>query len=273
MCVLILVLVWRAIRTPSAAARLLGLGATPQPLFHAIIAAGAVTATIASYVGVNYAKFHTLGSMPLRYYQLYIQAPARMYATESRQIHPENIPTSLATYLGPHGFGSQPTFPWVHLVSTATVVGSPKIDVVEPFSTIPASMPALTLLASIGCVLLVRGTNESVRRARLPAIAMVAGGGVVLMTVGITERYLHDFYPALIIFAAAGLSDIRQSLSAHSARAMVALLVALTFISIWLNCSFALLNQRASPWGVPAEKRDEFVQWQQKVDHFFKRIE
>jgi hypothetical protein len=263
LCAVLLLLIGRTLGISNAGVRFLGFGPTPRPLLHATVAAIAVMATLGTYAGVNYAKFRTLGSMPLHYYQLYIQAPARMEVTGARQIHPENIPTTLATYFGPNGFEFRRAFPWAHLASIATVIGSPSIDVVEPFSTVPASMPALTLLALVGCVPLLRGSTESVRRLRLPATAMLVGGGVVLMTVGITERYLHDFYPALIILAAIGVFEIGRNASAAHARVSAMLLIPLTLVSIWLNCSFALLNQRDGPWGVPPEKHAEFLRWQQ----------
>ena len=230
-----------------------------------LIATGWISVTLLLYVGVNYAKFHTVGSMPLRYYDLYAQTPTRLQATGARQIHPENIPTTLATYLGLRGYRFDGEFPWFRLADKAAIVGSPQIDVVEPFSTFPASMPALTLLALIGSVVLVRGSNERIRRARLAATALLAGGGVVLMTVGITERYLHDFYPALIVCAAIG---IREFGSKTRLRAKTALLVILTLASIAINSSFAIVNQRLGPWGVPPEKRAEFVRFPDSVDNW-----
>ena len=88
------------------------------------------------------------------------------------------------------------------------MVGSRAIDVVESFSSVPVSMPALLLLAVAGCTPLVSGSSQVIRRARLPVLALLCGGGIVLATVGITERYLHDFYPSLILCAAVGMSRI-----------------------------------------------------------------
>ena len=44
--------------------------------------------------------------------------------------------------------------------------------------------------------------------------------------------------------------------------------VALTAISIMLNCSFALLHQRLTT-GAPPEKVTEFRQWQSRIDGYF----
>lgn len=269
MCLLTAILLWRALRKSDAAESSLAFRAFANPLAHALIAAVAVTFTLTTYFCVNYAKFRTFGSMPLQYYYLYVQTPSRMQATGAKQIHPENLPTSLATYFGLRGLQFEQQFPWVGLARNATVIGSPSIDVVEPFSTFPVSMPALTLLALAGGVLLVRGSSEAIRRARLPAITLLAGGGVVLMTVGITERYLHDLYPALIVCAAVGVYALE---SKKHIRLKTAVLSGLTIVSILLNCAFALVNQRAGPWGVPAAKQAEFIRFQQSIDQVLHRI-
>ena len=265
LCLMTAILIWRTLGNRDFMASFLGFRPVANPLSHTLIAAGCISVTLLVYVGVNYAKFHTVGSMPLRYYDLYAQTPARLEATGARQIHPENIPTTLATYLGLRGYRLDRQFPWFRLARKATIVGSPRIDVVEPFSTFPASMPALTLLALIGAVVLVRGSNERIRRARLAATALLAGGGVVLMTVGITERYLHDFYPALIVCAAFG---IREFGSKTWLPAKTTLLAILTLASIAVNSSFAIVNQRLGPWGAPPEKRAEFVRLQDSVDNW-----
>ncbi|MDB6148312.1 MAG: hypothetical protein JWO45_1976, partial [Spartobacteria bacterium] len=216
----------------------------------------------------NYAKFGTFGSMPLQYYDLYVQSPNRMEITATQQIHPENIPTTLVTYLGPRGLKFEDQFPWVGLARKATIIGSPRIDVVEGFSSFPVSMPALTLLAVAGCFFLFRGSTETIRRARLPATALLVGGGVVFTTVGITERYLHDLYPALIICAAAGMHAVD---SVDYRRSKTVLIVVLTIFGIALNSSFALTNQRAGSWGVPADKQAGFIHFQQSIDRFLHR--
>ena len=268
MSVLTVVLIWRTMGRRDAGKAFLGFQPIAQPGSHAGIAALILMATLGVYLGVNFAKFGTLGSMPLRYYDLYAQAPSRMEITGAEQIHPENIPTTLVTYFGPRGLEFQDHFPWLGLAAKATKIGSPSIDVVEGFSSFPVSMPALTMLALAGCLFFFRGSTEPIRRARLPAAALFAGGGVVFMTVGITERYLHDLYPALIICAAVGVRAIDW---ANYSRVKIALLFVFTIFGIALNSSFALTNQRAGSWGVPAQKQAEFIHFQQSVDRFLHR--
>jgi hypothetical protein len=100
----------------------------------------------------------------------------------------------------------------------------------------------------------------------LPVCALFLGGSIVLMTVGITERYLHDFYPALILCAAIGTAAFPfDRLRVVKLTVMAGLVV----VSVWMNCGFAIVFQRAAPWGVPPDKRAEFVQWQRSVGQFF----
>jgi hypothetical protein len=262
MCSLIGILIWRAIANPQAAHSWLAFGVTAKPFQHALIAAIAVSVTVATYFGVNYAKFRTLNGVPLQYYNFYKQIPVRMQITSGRQIHIENIPTTLATYFGLHGVSFDRNFPWVFPSRDPMIVGSPAIDVVEGFSTYPTSMPALTLLAVAGCALLVRGSGDMIRRVRLPAITLLAGGGIILATVGITERYLHDLYPALIVCAAVGVTRLESERRAAGKTAVIAVL---SLISVALNCSFSLIHQRTTT-GSPLAKQIEFKQLQQSID-------
>jgi hypothetical protein len=230
------------------------------------ILGAAMLMTIGVYVAVNYAKFQTFNGIPVQYYQLYMQNPERMRATGGRQLHVGNIPTTTANYFGLDGIRLAGEFPWLFLNDRARVIGSPSLDVVEPFSTIPFSMSALSVLGVIGAIAAGRGASPGACQARLPALALLAGGSIVLMTVGITERYLHDFYPAIIVLAATGLSTLERS---RRWRAATAILAVLTIASVTMNCSFALVFQRGARWGVPAEKRAEFVEWQRSIGAFF----
>jgi len=109
----------------------------------------------------------------------------------------------------------------------------------------------------LGGLPLVRGGSETARRLRLPAIALLCGGAIVLTALVLTERYLHDFYPALIICGAVGVSRIEQEKYPRAATALIAVLAT---VSIAVNCSLALENQRLDTWnvgGVPAAKNSK----------------
>ena len=156
------------------------------------------------------------------------------------------------------------TFPGLGMPRETSRVGSPSIDVVESFSSVPVSMSALLLLAVAGCMPLVHGSRPMIRRVRLPALTLLVGGGIVLTTVGITERYLHDFYPALILCAAVGMSRIEVE---KRLWARTTVMAALTIISIYINCSFSFVHQRTTS-GAPLAKRVEF----RHIQHTFYQL-
>jgi hypothetical protein len=255
------ILVIRAFWKPQFAGTIFAFGEVVRPGRHALIAAAAVFLTLAVYFGVNYAKFRTFDALPLRYYDLYHEFPVRMRITAGKQIHLQNVPTAVATYFGVHGFKIRGEFPWFCLEDEQTVIGWPRNDVIEPFSTVPVSMPALSVLAIVGTASLVSAPSNTLRRARLQAAALFAGGAIVLATVGITERYLHDFYPALVICAAAGVGRLGSSQYLRMVNPFVAVLAS---VSIALNCSFSLINQREGV-GAPPNKALQYEELQRNI--------
>ena len=101
-----------------------------------------------------------------------------MRITQGKQLHLRNVPSAIATYFGVHGFRIKESFPWFYPEEEETVIGWPRNDVIEPFSTVPVSMPALSLLAIIGIATLSSAPNDSLKRARLPAATLFAGGSL-----------------------------------------------------------------------------------------------
>jgi hypothetical protein len=263
MLVIAATLMFRTMGNCEAGQSLMGFVKLVGPARHALIALFSVIVSLGVYFGVNYAKFRTFDALPLRYYDFYHQFPIRMRLTGGKQIHLKNIPTGLVTYFGVHGFKLKQQFPWFYLEDEATFIGSPANDVIEPFSTIPVSMPALTLFGVIGAAALISGSQEKFQRARLPSLSLFLGGSIMLATVGITERYLHDFYPALIICAAAGVARVATGIHI---KAFTVSIAALAMVSIVLNCSFSLINQREN-FGAPPGKVAEYKQFQQRM-HF-----
>jgi hypothetical protein len=266
--VLLVALLWSAARGPALARRLLSFNAPERPLPHAAIVAATAIITLGVYFGVNYGKFGSFNGVPLQHYYYYKLIPVRMQITGGKQIHPENVPTALASYFGLRGFAFEKTFPWFERTRRPTIIGKPALDMVDGFSSFPVSMPALTLLAAFGAWTILRGRDERTRRLRLPAAVLLVGGGIVLATVALCERYLHDFYPALVLLAAAGLWALQKS-GKHTAW-KIAALATLTTVSIVLNCSFALTHQRLGA-DTPAEKVAEFRHWQSIADGYFQR--
>ncbi|HKR53286.1 MAG TPA: hypothetical protein VJR93_02975 [Chthoniobacterales bacterium] len=259
-CLISVILAWRSLTKSQATQSLLGFTAVAAGR-HGLIAAAVVVITLATYFGINYAKFRTFNGIPLQYYAWYNAVPIRMKITGGKQINPKNIPTGLATYFGPNGMSFDHQFPWILLSHQPIALGSPTTEMVEGFSSVPVSMPALALLGTFGCVALVRGSSVFVRRMRLPVLTLLLGGGIVLGCVDITERYLHDFYPGLILCAAVGLSRLETKEKLWRPAVLIA---ALTIMSIVVNCSFSFVHQRTG-YDAPRSKLAEYTCLQETV--------
>ncbi|MBS0659101.1 MAG: hypothetical protein JSR82_12740 [Verrucomicrobia bacterium] len=214
-----------------------------------------------TYLGVNYAKFRTFNGIPLQYYEMYLREPNRMALTQGRALHLANLPTGLANYLGPRGVEVRSEFPWLYASTQPIRLGEPAIDMAEPFASLPVAMPALTALALLGLVAVVRSQTPALRQGRWLALALLAGGSIVFLSVGITQRYLHDFFPALVVLGAAAIAGDPTGWLRRTGG-----MVALALLGIWsaaFMAATALTFQRTAAWGVPPEKRAEFLQWRQ----------
>jgi hypothetical protein len=247
--------------------RAFGLSLPTHPLRHALLAGLMVISTIAFYFAINYAKFRTFDGVPVRLYAQYLKNPERMAITGGRQIHPENLRTGLASYFGLRAVEIGPEFPWVYMTVSPPVFAGAAIDVVEPTSSVPVSMPALFLLACAGVFTTIRARSPELRRLRLPVICLLAGGCVVLVTVGITERYLHDFYPFLLVAGAAGAVQFAAMRHTGPRAILARALVPLTLVGICLNAAFAYDYQREIVWGVPAATRAQLTNVRAGIDH------
>ena len=205
-----------------------------------LLACGIVACGIGLFCGINYAKFRTLQGVPLKYYLPYAMEPRRMEVTGGSQIHAANLPTGLAAYFGVTGFDTNRAFPWIYLTQRVPALPGATIDIVEPHSSIPVSMPALFLLACFGGLAIARKGNPAANAARLPAVGLLIGASVVLVTVGITQRYLHDFFPVLVLTGAFGIAALeRRRGSVNSAALRTVTLTLLVLLSVGINCAFA----------------------------------
>jgi len=239
-----LYLLYQSIRTRSRVNTMRGL-----------LACGIVACGIGIFCGINYAKFGTFQGVPLKYYLPYAMEPRRMELTGGSQIHAANLPTGIAAYFGVAGFDTNRAFPWIYLTQRVAVLPGSAIDIVEPHSSIPVSMPALFLLACFGGLAIARKGNLVASAARLPAAGLLIGASVVLVTVGITQRYLHDFFPVLVLAGAFGMAELeRRKGSANSAALRTAVLTLLVLLSVGINCAFAFDYQAEIAKSAPPDQ-------------------
>jgi hypothetical protein len=232
---------------------------------HAAFLALCLGITGATYVSVNHAKFGTwLTPNPYQYHVQY--DTARLARIEGRATHLSNIPFGLRAYFGPGRIGFRESFPWIGLTKRGPEPGSAtKIDFIEGYSSIPAAMPALSLLAVLGIAFAIQ-RRAGWKRAVLPiAVAAFGGASALLAFTAFSYRYVHDFYPFLVIPAILGAGAV-PSISRKPLRVAVKALVIVAGIwSIAANVAFALRWQREDFWPDPVA-RAAFLRFRGRVD-------
>ncbi len=207
-----------------------------------------------------------------------------MQRTRGSAVSWANFRTDCNAYLSPKNIAFSRRFPFVTSKWSAYFYPETRYDLVERYSSVTASMPALSLLAAVGlfgalmrrkAVLNAAGGQATARSAAQPAIAAigaVAGAVPVLFSAGISERYLHDFYPLLIVGGALGVNRIIALRRPLLRRGLLAACGGLVLFSMWANVSFALIYQRSVVWGVPKGKQMEFLQWQDQVARWISSV-
>lgn len=222
---------------------------------------GALLATavpLLLYAYVNWSRFGTFLTVPWRKQALFSIDPATravLDANGGTYLGLKYVPTTLLQYARPDAIAPDALFPFVTFPRFRTpVIGHVEIDALDFSSSIPASMPALTLLAIVGVA-----AACSTRFARTPDAALLRGpllgaaGAIVpaLAIAFVANRYLGDWLPLLVIAALAGLHSLlarRQGAgSARSRRRVTVVLAAsgvLALLSVWIASSLALVYQR-----------------------------
>lgn len=263
----------RAIARVGAATRwganLLALPTPRRPVWHAALIALVGAATVAAYFAMNWAKFRTLDGVPVKYYVQYLENPDRMRRTGGKQIHLANFRTCFVNTFSPTLIDFRPRFPWAYATNDdrkAVQYPEAKMDYLGETSGIPASMPALFLLSTVGLAFMFASRRPGVRRLRLPTLGMLVGGGLVLLTVSVQERYLHDFVPYLAVAGAAGVALLSSWRNRWASFPVTLVLLPLALYGVWVNTSFALVHEGEGVWGVDEDRRAAFRSLRDRVD-------
>jgi hypothetical protein len=230
----------------------------------------AVAVPIVLYAYVNYSRFGTLFGLPLdkQVYSQFNPARQRALAQNGGSLFGlKFLPTQLLQLLRPDALRLDSLFPWVTFPGRATVLGGVTFDTREWASSIPASMPAFTLLALFGVGAIVRRAGAAAVRA--PLIGAVAGGLATLTIAFVAHRYISDLMPAIVLASLVGL-HVLLSVRARSpgvgwTRITGIALVVLVVMSLWVNFALAIYYQRALDPATDA-RRAGFIGFQQDVD-------
>jgi hypothetical protein len=233
-----------------------------------LVAALAVPVVLYAYV--NYSRFGSFFELPLdeQVYSQFNPARRRALADNGGSLFGlKFLPTQLLQLVRPDGWRFDSLFPWIAFPGPATVVGGVTFDTRDWTSSIPATMPALTVLGGAGVVVLVRRAGAAAVRA--PLIGAVGGGLATLTIAFVANRYMSDLLPAIVLASLVGLHALlgktRSAPTAAWTRVAAAVVVVLAVISLWVNFALAISYQRAL-YPQDAASRVGFIGFQQDVD-------
>lgn len=235
----------------------------------------AVAVPIAMYAGVNFAKFGTFFSLPLdqQYFsQINAARQAALDANGGSLFGLRFAPTTIVQFFRPDALRLDSLFPWIGFPPRAHVFGGATFDTLDVSSSVPSSMPALTILAIIGLVGTARPPatdGPTLRVLRAPVLGAIAGSFVTLTIAFVAHRYLSDFMPLLVLLGAAGVHLLlrwartrRRVGGTRAVRLVGAGIAAVVVVSVAVNLGLAVLYQRKLNPGVPESELASFLRFQ-----------
>ncbi|HEY4397360.1 MAG TPA: hypothetical protein VGO28_06770 [Acidimicrobiia bacterium] len=232
--------------------------------------AAAIAVPVVLYAYVNYSRFGSFFGLPLdqQVYSQFNPARRRALADNGGSLFGlKFLPTQLLQLVRPDGWRFDSLFPWIAFPGPATVLGGVTFDTRDWASSIPATMPALTVLGGTGVVMLVRRAGAAAVRA--PLIGAVIGGLATLTIAFVANRYMSDLLPAVVLASLVGfhvlLGAARRTPRPTWTRVVAVAVLVLVPISLWVNFALAFSYQRALDPQAAGE-RSGFIGFQQDVD-------
>jgi hypothetical protein len=202
-------------------------------------------ATAIVFLEINHAKFGAyFEGMPIRYNLIY--PPKRLDHIQGRLFHPEYLPVIAANYFDPAHIRLTPRFPYIGLTDVA--YWHDTFDLVEPYASFPAAMPAALFLAGAGIWFLFRPGSARFQWCAPMLLAGLPSAAVLLSFAFITYRYEHDLFPVLFPAAMLGAAWVTQIQKLRLRRLTVAALVLAAGWSVWANVCFLHELQVRSFW-------------------------
>ncbi len=233
--------------------RIFGIDDGPALRRMALPLAIAVLVPVGLYVALNLVKFGTPLSLPFDH-QLITAFNATHRAVLQRNhgtlVGSQFVPTSVLQYFRPDAIHFTASFPWVTFPNPATIVGGARFDQVMPASSVPASMPLLSVAGLLGLAGIVTAPRHAPKLAALRAPALGAAAAcVVTVAFGfIANRYLADFVPLLVLSALAGIYLLISWTVSRPHGAAVRLawvaVAGLAVLSVWFSTGLTIAWQR-----------------------------
>ena len=225
---------------------------------------------VAVYATVNYIKFATLFSIPFWQQGFTIEDPQRqefLAVNGGTLFGLKWVPTTVVQYLRPDALRFTSIYPFVDFPPPARPFSGVEFDLIDTASSIPSSMPLLTVLGLVGAVALLRARPEApgagVAVLRGPALGALAGALTILPFAYIANRYLADAVPVLLLTGLVGIHRLLarrpHATRPHRWRALWAGLGVLLLASVWINVSLALIFGRLYSSDVKDDVAAEFL--------------
>ncbi|MEP6624070.1 MAG: hypothetical protein ABJC79_06490, partial [Acidimicrobiia bacterium] len=221
---------------------------------------------IALYSAVNYERFGNPVVFPTAKQKMSNVNPQRknfLAQSGGTYFGLKFAPTTLLQYLRPDALRFQPIAPFIDFPTRGRVVGGVTFDAFEPTSSIPSSMPALTVLAVIGLGATFGSRRRRLAPIRAPLFGSAIGAAAVIPFGYIANRYLADFVPFLVLAGVVGFqclftpkvvdeptgSDVTPSRTRRRPRRLVLVVIAgLGVFSVLANISLAVSYHYTGPW-------------------------
>lgn len=221
-------------------------------------------------VALNFAKFETLFAPPSEAHvesMVYSPRQKMLEANDGSLFGLQFAPTTFKQYMRPDGIDVRRDFPYIDFPRLGpSVVGDTRFDELDWSSSIPASAPALTVLAIVAVVWAVRHRKE---RRGPPGVALLAIGALFgaagVISLGyIANRYLNDLLPAVLIPAIVGFHAVCRTAVGWTRlrRGLVIGAVGLLVVfGTLVNLVLGLSYQREKGPVIPEGWRAEWVGW------------
>jgi hypothetical protein len=219
---------------------------------------------------LNYAKLGQLFGLPMDRQLQSIMTDDRQDVIDANAtfVGLEYVSTTSRQYLASPGLDVRRDFPWLDFPRQGPklVDEEATFDELDWSSSMPASAPALAVLAAAGAVWSIATFRRRDHRDRLlPLWAGAAVGGVSVLAFGyIANRYLNDVYPVALVgglvgFHAAGAASARWS--PWLRRALMGGAGALVAFGALVNGALALEYQHERGPAVRESWRADWVRW------------
>jgi hypothetical protein len=235
-----------------------------------VVLATALAVPLLFVMGVNYAKFETLFAPPTDAHVESLKYEPRqemLDANGGSLFGLQFVPTTLKQYLRPDGIDVRRDFPWVDFPRFGpSVVGDTEFDELDWTSSLPASAPALTVLAIAAAVWAWRHRKERHGPPWIAALCVgTLFGAVGVISLGyIANRYLNDLYPALVVPAIVGFHVVVARAGGWRRRRRLSVTSAVTLLVVFgavVNLVLGLSYQREKGPVIPEEWRAQWVGW------------